>query len=205
MVEFALLCPLFLIVVLATIDYGGYFSARLSVENAARAGVRFAVTQACGQPQSTPTIQCPGSAWTTSTSPTSTTIEGVIRSAANGTLSHSPVPNADCLWNGSTVPQFGPDGTSSSYFDFKVPSGSIGCMSISYWDISTGTSAALCAYFSAASGWHFQGSYTTDNCVVADDLIQVTVGFQYQTLTPLPAVVSSALTTAATIDLLEER
>ena len=32
MVEFSLLLPLFLLVILATIDFSGYFGARLSVE-----------------------------------------------------------------------------------------------------------------------------------------------------------------------------
>src|ERR1019366_1981868 len=45
MVEFAMVAPLFLLLVLATIAFGGYFASRLGVEEATRAGARAAAVQ----------------------------------------------------------------------------------------------------------------------------------------------------------------
>jgi hypothetical protein len=194
-VEFALVAPVFLLVVFATVDFGGYFGSRLSVENAARAGSRFAVVQACGATSST---ACGSTAWTSAANPNSTTtIEGVIRAAASYPLT---IPNVDCTWSGG-VPGSGLA---------SIPSGQTGCISIAYFNISH-TAQTLCAYWSVSSGWQLPNSAYNLNgaggltaCVVAGNLIQITVMAHYSTLTPVPALPSSALDTTATIQLTEE-
>jgi Flp pilus assembly protein TadG len=198
MVEFAMVLPVFVLLLFSIIDFGSFYGAQLSVENAARAGVRFAVVQQCVPNGST----CGGTAWSTSATPPAGTVEAAIRSAST----EVSIPNVSCLWNGSVVPEYGPNGSSKTTFNFTVPSGSRGCISISYWNTTAATTPTLCAYYSAAAGWVFETGYTSANCVVANDIVQVTVGYQYSMLTPVPAVVSNAFTTtAATTDQLEER
>ncbi len=41
--EFAMVLPVLLLLLLGTVDFGGYFGTRLSVQNAVRAGVSYAV------------------------------------------------------------------------------------------------------------------------------------------------------------------
>lgn len=190
--------PVFLLTLFGIIDFGTFYGAQLSVQNAARAGDRFAAVQACDPSGSS----CSGTAWSTAAAPPSGTIEATIRA----TSTDAAIPNVNCLWNGSAVPAFGPSGSSSSTFTFTVPSGSTGCISISYWNITASTTPTLCAYYSASAGWEFQTGYTSATCVVANDLVQVTVGYKYQTLTPVPSALTGAFTTtAATTDQLEER
>jgi general stress protein CsbA len=198
MVEFAMVAPVFLLTLFGVIDFGTFYGAQLSVENAARAGVRFAAVQPCTPSGSS----CSGSSWSTAASPPAGTIEAAIGSASPD----AAIPNVNCLWNGSAVPVYGPNGSSSTTWNFSIPSGSSGCISISYWNITASTQPTLCAYYSASAGWQFQTGYTSATCVVANDLVQVTVGYHYQTLTPVPSFLSAAFTTAAaTTDQLEER
>lgn len=80
MAEFALVAPVLFLLLLAAIDFGGYYGTQMSVQNAARTGVRFAVTSPL--------------AWSSSSSPAATTIPGVVQRAA----SFAAVPN-----NGTSI------------------------------------------------------------------------------------------------------
>jgi Flp pilus assembly protein TadG len=192
--EFALVLPLFLLVIMGSIDFAGYFASRLSVENAARAAVRWAVTQ-CDPHSSTCTN--PNAVWTNAQPPGAGTIEQVAISNSND----AKIINQDCPTNLATLTP----GT--------------GCITISYYDLNTGSLACpsgpgsctstLCAQWSASSDTlTFQGTYTSSTCLVPNrTLVQVLVGYNYKTLTPLPLPTSgwSGLTTSAGSQLLEEQ
>jgi Flp pilus assembly protein TadG len=186
MVEFSMVAPVFFLVVLATIDFGGYFGCRLGVEEAARAGARAATTQVLSSFSGTPV----------------TTAITAQRGLATLTT------NADCYWQGTTLDpgQYPP-------FTFT---GS-GCVGIWYFDMmneSTGP-PTLCTQWSvqhSAFGSYSSGTSPTwtaatppGGCVVPqEDIVVVGVGYKYSPLTPMPAVVSSALTTYGETQLLEE-
>jgi Flp pilus assembly protein TadG len=76
-VEFALVVPLFLLLVFAIIDFGILFEHRITLDNAARTGARWATTH--------PT------AWSNAATAPSNTIEGQVQ-IAGGT---SAIPNSD--------------------------------------------------------------------------------------------------------------
>jgi len=183
MVEFALVAPVFFLVVLATIDFGGYFSARLSVEEAARAGARVAAVQLA--------TSYSGSAITAAI--------GAQRGMA------ALVTNVDCSWQGTTL-----DPNVYPPFTFT---GS-GCVGIWYFDMTNETTGApaLCTQWSVAhsafgsySGSTWTASTPAAPCATPqDDLVVVGVGYHYNPLTPMPSIVSTALTTYGETQLIEE-
>ncbi len=191
LVEFALLSPLFLLVVFGTIDYGGYFGSRLSVENAARAGARTAVVQQ----------------YASSFATKGGDIVIAITSHSNVEL----VPNdVDCTWNGTTL-------SPATYPPFQLPAHQSACIGIWYFEVTyPGNSAGppwLCGQWSVAtsawSWWNSSGqpSPTKDtSCVVAgDDIVVVGVGYKYSPYTPLPSIAAGALTTYGETQLVEEQ
>ena len=121
-VEFALVAPLFLLLVFSTIDFGGYFSSRLAVEEAARAGARAAVVQV-------------------SSSYSGSAITGAI-TAQKGMAALTTT--VDCIWQGTTLD---PD----SYPPFKPLTGT-SCVGIWYFDLMNETSGppTLCTEWSVA-------------------------------------------------------
>jgi hypothetical protein len=185
-VEFALVAPLFFLLLFGTIDFGGYFGSRLSVEEAARAGARVAE------------VQCNQTGCTYSGSAIVTAIvaqEGMVK-----------VPTTvNCTWQGTTL---APD----VYPPFTF-SGS-GCIGIWYFNLYSSTTGPpeLCGQWSVTTSafvWYTStGSTTTtepNNCVVpVDDIVVVGVGYHYTPLTPLPTIASNALTTYGETQLLEE-
>jgi Flp pilus assembly protein TadG len=178
--------------VLGTIDFAGYFAARLSVENAARSAVRFAATQ-CDP--STCTNANP--VWTNAQPPVAGTIEQVAVNSSND----AHIIDQDCPTNLATLTP----GT--------------GCITISYYDLNSGSLACpsgpgsctstLCAQWSASTDTlTFQGTYTSSTCLVPNrTLVQVLVGYNYKPLTPIPLPTNgwSGLTTSAESQLLEEQ
>ena len=121
LVEFSLVLPIFMVVIFATIDFGGYFGARLSVENAARAGDRVAVVE-------------------TQAGFSGASIVNAISAEAqdNGGL---PM-NADCFWNGTTL-------TPTTYPPFTF-SGK-GCIGVWYFQLEQVGSPQLCTQWSVAN------------------------------------------------------
>jgi hypothetical protein len=187
MVEFSLLLPLFVVIIFATIDFSGYFGARLSVENAARQGARTAVVQ--------PLTAYPAAA---------TTIQNTVIGFANDANMPS---NVDCHWNGATL-------SPTVYPPFSWTSGR-GCIGIWYFELGQTGSPSLCAQWSlqnsewgtwtlSGSTWSFAAaSAPTSPCVTAgNDVVVVGVGYTYSPLTPVPAL--SGLNTYGETQLLEE-
>jgi hypothetical protein len=182
MVEFSLLLPLFLLVILATIDFSGYFGARLSVENAARAGARLAVIQ--------PETAYPSAG--------SSIVTAVVANAADAALPST----TDCKWNGSTL-------APTMYPPFTWSTGK-GCIGIWYFELEKVGPPQLCTQFSAAnlafgsySGSTWTAAAPATGCVAADsDVVVVGVGYSYSPLTPIPAL--SGLGTYGETQLLEE-
>jgi Flp pilus assembly protein TadG len=183
MVEFALVAPLFILLVFSTIDFGGYFSSRLSVEEAARAGARAAVVQVYSSYS--------GSA-----------ITGAI-TAQKGMAALTTT--ADCIWQGTTL-----DPGTYPPFTFTGTS----CVGIWYFDLMNETSGppTLCTQWSVAhsafgsySGSTWTAATPPSGCVVPqEDIVVVGVGYQYHPLTPMPTIVSGALTTYGETELMEE-
>ena len=191
MVEFSLLLPLFLVVILAIVDFSGYFGARLSVENAARAGARLATTTTLA-------------GYTSGTSPQ--TGSGII-STVVGTAAVASVPsNVDCKWQGTTL-------SPTQYPPFQWANTAKGCIGIWYFELEQNGPPQLCTQFSAAN--HAFGAYSgsggntwtaaapATGCVAANsDVVVVGVGYNYSPLTPIPAL--NGLTTYGETQLLEE-
>jgi hypothetical protein len=195
MVEFALVVPVFLLLVFATIDYGGYFGSRLAVETAAAGGARVAAVQELSSFSGSSIVS------------KITSLEGPAKI----------ITNADCSWNGTTL-------NPSSYPPFSF-SGQ-GCIGIWYFDLNADPTGppALCAEWSVQHSWWdvwnvtngdettdvSSSNFTTDDggvdsCVAAtDDIVVVGVGYQYQSLTPLPAIAANALITYGETEMLEE-
>ena len=184
--------PVFLLVIFATIDFGGYFGSRLSVENAARAGARVAAVQV-------------GTAYATAGPAIVTAI------SAQANVAHIPT-GVDCLWHGTTL-------TPTYYPPFSL-NGSSGCIGIWYFVLQSTGSPSLCAQWSVASRtwdtWTLAGAETTGSatpqtagqstCATAgDDVVVVAVGYTYSPLTPMPTIASGALTTYGETELLEEQ
>jgi hypothetical protein len=195
MVEFALVFPVFLLVVFATIDYGGYFGSRLSVENAARSGARVAVWEPLDRTD-------PGDFSTQAT-----VIVDTITSHANVEL----VPNdVACTWQGTTL-------SPTQYPPFTIPvttPASTACIGLWYFELADAGPPWLCGSWSVASGggWSWYDSSGSSlsspdpDCVVAGkDLVVVGVGYQYSPYTPLPSIAAGALTTYGETQLLEEQ
>ncbi|HYA01129.1 MAG TPA: TadE family protein [Candidatus Binatia bacterium] len=198
-VEFALVFPVFILLVMGCIDYGGYFGARLSVENAARAGARLAVIE----------------------QPSQSSFSGTaIVQAVTGQANDAPgLPsNSDCIWNGSNLSPL-------SYPPFTFSSSSIGCIGIWYFQLQMTGSPSLCAQWSvknqAFGKYSSSGSTWTasspNSCVgIGSDIVVVGVGYQYRPLTPVPYIGTvatncpsgggnSALCTYGETQLLEEQ
>jgi hypothetical protein len=182
-----MVAPLFFLLVFATIDFGGYFGSRLSVEEAARAGVRAA------------TVQCDQTGCTYSAS--------TIVNAITGQEGLAKLPTTtDCNWSGTTLaPDVYPPFTFSGN----------GCIGIWYFDLYASTTGppSLCGRWSVASSawvWYTaNGSTTTTQptgCVLPnEDIVVVGVGYKYSPLTPMPTIASNALTTYGEAQLLEEQ
>jgi hypothetical protein len=190
MVEFSLLLPLFLLVILATIDFSGYFGARLSVENAARAGARVAATTTLTN-------------YTTGTSPQ--TGSGIISTVVGNAADASVPSNVDCAWQGTTL-------SPTQYPPFTWSSTARGCIGIWYFELEPVGPPQLCTQYSAAhlafgsyGGSTWTAAAPATGCVQADsDIVVVGVGYQFSPLTPLPALSGSALNTFGETQLLEE-
>jgi hypothetical protein len=187
MVEFSLVLPLFLLVIFATIDFSGYFGARLSVENAARAGARLATTTTLAD-------------FTTGTAPQ--TGSGIISTIVGNAADASLPNNADCKWQGTTL-------APTQYPPFLWGAGK-GCIGIWYFELEKVGPPQLCTQFSAVnlafgtySGNTWTASAPATGCVAADsDVVVVGVGYNYSPLTPIPAL--NGLTTYGETQLLEE-
>jgi hypothetical protein len=174
-VEFALISPVFLILVFATIDYGGYFGDRLSVENAARVGARVAAVQE-----------------------ESSFSGSSVVSAVTGHEGPAKLPTTtDCTWQGTTL-----DANEYPPFTFSG-SGCIGIWYFDLLAAATGP-PTLCDQWSVATqAW--TTSPPPSGCVVAgEDIVVIGVGYRYTPFTPLPAIASNALTTYGETQLLEE-
>ena len=179
--EFALILPSFLLIIFATIDFGGYFGSRLSVENAARAGARVAAIQ-------------PGTAYPSA----GTAIVTAISGQAN--VGHVST-TVDCQWHGITL-------TPTYYPPFSLNGGS-SCIGIWYFTLQSAGPPSLCAQWSVASHawdtWTSAGTETTGSATpqagqslcatAADDVVVVAVGYTYSPLTPMPSIATGALTT----------
>jgi hypothetical protein len=187
MVEFSLLLPLFLLVIFSTIDFSGYFGARLSVENAARAGARVATTTTLAD-------------YTSGTSPQ--TGSGIISTVLSNAADAAMPSNVDCVWNGTTL-------SPTSYPPFTWSSGK-GCIGIWYFELEKVGPPQLCTQFSAThlafgsySGSTWTAAAPVTGCVAADsDVVVIGVGYSYSPLTPIPAL--SGLVTYGETQLLEE-
>jgi Flp pilus assembly protein TadG len=210
MVEFAMVLPVFLIVVLGAVDYGGYFAARLSVENAARAAVRYAAAQTCPASASNGVEAGNNACWTNQNPPSagSTTIEAAAIAAANDAhITNVDCPDSDGAWPPSAA-------------DLATLTPDTGCISIRYYDLNTSAQTCtvvngnvvpgtcqltLCASWSAASDelTVASTSFTLGtNCLIAAsstsaNIVQVLVGYNFQPLTPMPAMLGSVMTTTA--------
>ena len=183
MVEFSLLTPVFLLVILATIDFSGYFGARLSVEQASRAGARVAVTEAeSAYPSAAASV-----------------VTQVVSHANDAQVAST----ADCEWSGTTL-------SPTTYPPFTFTGTS--CIGIWYFELTGSGSPALCTQFSvfhSAFGSYSGGVWTSatpgNGCVApGSDIVVVGVGYHYPALTPLPALSGSALDTYGETQLLEE-
>jgi hypothetical protein len=186
-VEFALVAPLFFLLVLSTIDFGGYFSSRLSVEQAARAGARVAVVQM--------ESSYSGSA--------------ITKAIAAQQGMAAITTTTDCIWQGTTLDTY-------VYPPF-LPRTGTSCVGVWYFDLMNEISGppALCTQWSVEHSQFGSYSGTTwteatgdtppAGCVVPqEDLVVVGVGYQYKPLTPMPTIVSAALTTYGETQLIEE-
>jgi hypothetical protein len=190
MVEFALVFPLFLLLVMGTIDFGGYFSSRLSVEEAARAGDRVAAVQDVVSSYSASSIV----------------------SAITGQEGLAKVPTTnDCLWQGTTL-----DPNQSPPFNWSTGNG---CIGIWYFDLGSANTGppTLCTQWSvqhsAFGSWSsgtspsWTAATPPNGCVSAapgTNMVVVGVGYQYRPLTPTPSIVIGALATYGESQLLEE-
>jgi hypothetical protein len=199
LVEFALISPIFLLVIFATIDFGGYFGARLSVENAARDGARVAAVQ-------------PLKAYSTTAG---ATIVAAIRRQANDFSASATLQ--DCYWSGPTL-------SPTQYPPFNIPTGSTGCVGIWYFELSGTGSPTLCSQWSLTESgqwglwsgtfpsetWTPQPSGPPAGCVSPPtpsgvDLVVIGVGYKYSALTPMPTIASGALVTYGETELMEEQ
>ncbi len=181
-----MVAPLFFLLVFGTIDFGGYFGSRLSVEEAARAGARVADVQ-CNQ--------------TGCTYSGSAIVNAIV--AQEGMVKLPTTVN--CTWAGNSL-------APSVYPPFTF-SGN-GCIGIWYFNLYAATTGppVLCGQWSVASSawvWYTNGGGTTttepNGCVLPnDDIVVVGVGYRYSPLTPLPTIASNALTTYGETQLLEE-
>ncbi len=186
--EFAIVAPLFFLLVFSTIDFGGYFGSRLSVEEAARAGARVAV------------VQCDETGCTYSGS-----------SIVNAIVAQEGIANlpktVNCTWQGTTL-------STNVYPPFTIPGTGNGCIGIWYFDLYSSTTGppALCGQWSVSSSawvWYTNDGATTTTeptgCVLPnEDIVVVGVGYHYNPLTPMPAIASNALITYGETQLLEE-
>jgi Flp pilus assembly protein TadG len=204
MVEFAMVFPVFLLLVLASVDYGGYFAARLSVENAARNAARWAATEVCPTTGAGVTSASNNACWTNAQPPA----PGTIEAAAISTASDAHIINQDCPDSDSAWP---PSAT-----DLATLTPDTGCISIRYYDLTAnqtqtctggpGTcSMQYCASWSAG-GDQLQVDTPTyslgTNCLIAAtatgaNIVQVLVGYNYQPTTPMPKMLGATMTTTS--------
>jgi hypothetical protein len=178
--------PLFLVLVFGTIDFGGYFGSRMSVEEAARAGARVAAVEDV----------------------VSTYTGSSIVSAIAAQEGLAKVPSTtDCAWQGTTLdPNVYPPFTFSG-------SGCIGIWYFDFYSANTGP-PTLCTQWSVAhsafgsySGSTWTSGTPPSGCVAAppgEDIVVVGVGYHYNPLTPMPTIITGALTTYGETQLLEE-
>ena len=195
--EFSLLAPVFLLVMFSTIDFGGYFGTRLSVENAARAGARTAVIES-------------ESAYANSPSAGTLIVAAIKRQSNEGSI---PTTN-DCLWSDTNNPQWL---TPSSYPPFGWSSSDSGCIGIWYFELNSTGPPTLCIQWSvqynqwgtwsvgASPTWTQQANPPAGCVTPGQNLVVVGVGFKYSPLTPLPTIASGALITYGETELMEEQ
>ncbi len=194
--------PLFLLVVFATIDYGGYFGSRLSIENAARAAVRYASVQGCPTTGAGITSAGNNACWTNASTPAAGTIEAqVIGNAGDAKVTNQDCPDSDGVWPPSAT-------------DLATLTPDTGCISIRYYDLNASDQTCtagpgtcqltLCAVWSATSDeLTVESGYTPGaNCLVnasssVANIVQVLVGYNYRPLTPMPSMLGSVMTTTA--------
>ncbi len=187
MVEFALVAPLFFLLVLATIDFGAYFASRLGVEELARAGARAAAVQVYSSYS--------GTAITTAIS------------AQRGLASLTT--NNDCFWQGTTL-----DPNQYPPFQF-TGSGCVGIWYFDLMNETTGPptmctqwsvkNSAFGTYTGTVSSPVWTAGTPPSGCLVPqEDIVVVGVGYKYTPLTPMPAIASGALITYGETQLLEE-
>src|SRR6478736_728173 len=86
LVEFALVAPLFFLLIFAIIDFGRYVYYVQILNNAAREGTRYAIVHGSNSFQ--PTGPAGGDP----------TIEGVVRNYAVGVIGNGAVLNIDSMW-----------------------------------------------------------------------------------------------------------
>jgi Flp pilus assembly protein TadG len=207
MVEFAMVLPVFLLVVLATIDYGGYFGSRLSIENAARAAVRYAAVQACPNSASNGVEAGNNACWTSQNPPPagSTTIEAAAIAASNDAhITNVDCPDSDGAWPPSAA-------------DLATLAPDTGCISIRYYDLNASAQSCtggagspgtcqltLCATWSAISdelqvqsGFSLGGDCLVNASSSVANIVQVLVGYDYRPMTPMPSFLGASMTTTA--------
>jgi hypothetical protein len=183
--------PVLLLVIMSSIDYGGYFASRLSVENAARAAVRWAAVQSCPQSGAGTTQVGNNGCWTNAATPASGTIEQiVIASASDAHILNQDCPDGDSAWPPSAT-------------DLGTLTPGTGCISIRYYYIN-GQSQSLCDAWSVGSDeMQPQSAYPVGtDCLIAAtsssaDMVQVVVGYNYNPPTPLPFFSGAGLTTTS--------
>ncbi len=191
LVEFAMVLPVLLAVLFGGIDFGGYFSSRLSVENGARMAVRAAAVDVC--PTSGTGVTQAGNTvcWSSASSPASGTIEQVaISAAADAHILNTDCPDSDGIWPPSPS-------------DLATLTPGTGCISIRYYYLN-GSSQSLCANWSATNDeMTTQSSYpmATDCLIPAGstgaDIAQVVIGYNYLPLVPITWFSGAGLTTTS--------
>jgi hypothetical protein len=205
MVEFAMVLPLFLLVVLATIDYGGYFGSRLSIENGARAAVRYATVQGCPITGAGSTTVGNNACWTNAATPPAGTIEAqVIANTNDARVRNQDCPDSDGAWPPSAA-------------DLATLAPDTGCISIRYYDLNTSAQSCsggagspgtcqltLCAIWSATSdelqvqsGFSLGGNCLVNASSSVANIVQVLVGYDYTPMTPMPSFLGASMTTTA--------
>ncbi|MGO8686202.1 MAG: TadE family protein [Candidatus Dormibacteria bacterium] len=202
LVEFAMVFPVFLMVVMGTIDYGGYFGSRLSIENAARAAVRYAAVQPCPLTGAGVTTAGNNACWTNVQPPGAGTIEAQAIAAANDAkVTNEDCPDQDGAWPPSAA-------------DLATLTPDTGCISIRYYDLNASADTCtggpgtcqltLCAVWSAsADQLQVQSGFTLgNNCMLTAgsgvaNIVQVLIGYDYQPMTPVPRFLGAVMTTTS--------
>jgi len=190
MVEFAMVAPVLFAVIFASVDFGGYFASRLSVENAARVAVRAAAVEVC--PTSGTGFSSagnPSACWTNLATPGSGTIEQVaIAAAADANILNKDCPDSDGIWPPSAT-------------DLATLTPGTGCISIGYYYV-TASGQSPCAAWSATNDEMTTTALYPADCPISPgsggtDIIQVVIGYNYKPLVPIPWFQGAGVTTTS--------